>query len=58
MASLIWDEPLPARCREHILSGTYKGIFECHIENDWIMFYHKTSEKIGFYRTGTHSDYL
>ena len=26
MVSLIWEEPLPARCREHILSGNYAGI--------------------------------
>ena len=58
MVSLIWEEPLPALCREHILSGNYAGITECHIEGDWVMLYRRTDEKIGFYYTGTHSDYL
>jgi len=55
---LIWEEPLPARCREHKLSGNYSGITECHIEGDLVMIYRKTTERIGFYYTGTHSDYL
>ena len=58
IVSLIWEEPLPARCREHNLSGNYAGITECHIEGDWVILYRRTDEKIGFYFTGTHSDYL
>jgi len=58
IVSLIWEEPLPARCREHKLSGNYEGITDCHIESDWVMLYRKTDEKIIFYYTGTHSDYL
>jgi len=58
MTKLIWEEPLPAHCREHKLSGNYSGITECHIEGDWLMLYRKTTDKIGFYYTGTHSDYL
>ena len=58
MASLIWEEPLPVFCREHVLSGNYAGITECHIEGDWVMLYRRTAEKIAFYYTGTHSDYL
>ena len=55
---LIWGEPLPERFHEHNLSGTYEGLTDCHIENDWIMLYRKSNEKIVFYYTGTHSDYL
>ena len=58
MIALIWEEPLPVRCREHKLSGNYAGITECHIEGDWVMLYRKTEQRIGFYCTGTHSDYL
>jgi len=58
MASLIWNEPLPAHCREHGLSGNYEGLTDCHIQGDWVMIYRKSNEKIGFYFTGTHSDYL
>jgi mRNA interferase YafQ len=58
IAFLIWDEPLPERCHEHRLSGNYERLTECHIEGDWVMIYRKSEEKIVFYYTGTHSDYL
>jgi mRNA interferase YafQ len=58
MALLIWNEPLPEYCREHGLSGNYEGLTDCHIQGDWIMIYRKSEEKIVFYYTGTHSDYL
>ena len=37
IGNLIWDEPLPAHCREHKLHGTLEGFVECHIEGDWVM---------------------
>jgi mRNA interferase YafQ len=55
---LIWDELLPERSHEHRLSGSYERLTECHIESDWVMIYRKSDEKIVFYYTGTHSDYL
>jgi mRNA interferase YafQ len=58
IAMLIWGEPLPERCREHRLSGNYEGLTDCHIEGDWVMLYRKSEEKVVFYYTGTHSDYL
>jgi len=59
MALLIWNEPLPKRCREHKLHGDLEGFTECHIEGDWIMAYIlEEGEKITFSFTGSHSDYL
>jgi mRNA interferase YafQ len=58
MALLIWSENLPERCREHNLSGDYEGITDCHVEGDWVMLYRKSDEKVVFYYTGTHSDWL
>ena len=29
---IIWEEPLPERCREHRLSGDYSGFTECHVK--------------------------
>jgi mRNA interferase YafQ len=58
MALLIWGEPLPERCREHLLSGNYEGLTDCHIEGDWVLLYRISDEKVVFYYTGTHSDYL
>ena len=58
MVSLIWEEPLPARCREHKLHGDWDGFTECHIEGDWVIMYITGDGKITFANTGTHSDYL
>ena len=56
IACLIWNEPLPDRCREHKLHGDLDGFTECHIEGDWVITYITDGEKITFFRTGTHSD--
>lgn len=32
------DEPLPERCRPHMLSGNWSGHWECHIRADWLLF--------------------
>jgi mRNA interferase YafQ len=53
---LIQEEPLPARCREHWLSGTLEGYIECHVKNDWLLLYYFRDGCIFFARTGTHSD--
>lgn len=52
------DKLLPARCRDHLLQGDYKGYHECHIEPDWLLIYEKkeTIRIISLERTGTHSD--
>ena len=55
---LIWDEPLPERCREHKLHGDWDGFTECHVEGDWVLIYLTNDEKISFSCTGTHSDLL
>lgn len=51
-------EPLPAKYKNHLLSGDYKGYWECHINPDWLLLYEKDTEIriISLYRTGTHSD--
>ena len=56
--SLVWEEPLPDRCREHNLHGDLEGYTECHVESDWVILYKKFGESIYFSYTGTHSDYL
>ena len=52
------DEPLPVQLHNHMLSGDYKGYWECHINPDWLLLYEKDTEIriISLYRTGTHSD--
>ncbi|MBQ6192814.1 MAG: type II toxin-antitoxin system YafQ family toxin [Prevotella sp.] len=52
------DEPLPANLHNHLLSGDYKGYWECHVTPDWLLLYEKDTEIriISLYRTGTHAD--
>lgn len=52
------DEVLPEKYRNHELSGDYKGIWECHILNDWLLLYYKDSDVLvmTLVDTGTHSD--
>ena len=56
IGNLIWDEPLPAHCREHKLHGNLEGFTECHVEGDWVMYYMVSREEFFFSRTGSHSD--
>ena len=30
---------LPARCKDHPLSGDWQGYRDCHIRGDWVLIY-------------------
>jgi len=49
-------ELLPHIARPHKLSGKYDGLWECHIENDWLLIYSVTEKEVLLARTGTHAD--
>ena len=51
-------ELLSPKHRDHVLSGVYAGMRECHIEPDWLLIYEIKDEDLILYlmRTGTHSD--
>lgn len=51
-------EPLPAKYKDHDLSGNYEGCRECHITPDWLLIYEILEGELILYltRTGTHSD--
>lgn len=51
-------EPLPAKNKDHPLSGDYAGCRECHITPDWLLIYETTDKELVLYllRAGTHSD--
>lgn len=53
---LCLEEPLPAKNKDHILSGDWSGCRECHIAPDWLLIYQIGNGIIVFERTGTHSD--
>jgi mRNA interferase YafQ len=47
---------LPAVYRAHKLSGDWRGVWECHIEPDWLLIYIVTEEEVLLIRTGSHID--
>ncbi len=53
---LVRGKKLPDRCRDHELTGPFKGIRDCHLEPDWLLLYEANEEEIVLIRTGTHSD--
>lgn len=56
MTTLMNEEPLPLRHRDHALVGNYRDRRECHIEPDWLLIYKILADEIIFERTGSHSD--
>ena len=52
------DQPLDAKHRNHELSGNFKGVWECHIQPDWLLLYLKDNGALvlTLVDTGTHSD--
>ena len=63
---LLWDVveqlangiSLPDEYRDHMLSGNFKEIRECHIQPDWLLMYEVCDDTLYLYltRTGSHSD--
>ncbi|MDO4607903.1 MAG: type II toxin-antitoxin system YafQ family toxin [Clostridia bacterium] len=51
-------EALPAKYRDHDLTGDYKGCRECHIEPDWLLVYEIVEDVLVLmlYRIGSHSE--
>ena len=49
---------LPMKYRPHKLSADMRGIWECHIQPDWLMTWQQDNEQLLllFLQTGTHSD--
>ena len=50
------DGRLPINFRPHKLTGEYQGLWECHIEPNWLLIYDILSTEIILARTGSHSD--
>lgn len=51
-------QKLPARNKDHALSGNYANCRECHITPDWLLLYEISENELILYltRTGSHSD--
>ena len=55
---LAMGETLPPQYRDHALTGDLAGLRDCHIENDWVLFYKIQGDLLilTLADTGTHSD--
>lgn len=55
---LVEKGKLPKNYKPHLLKGNYQGLWECHIQPDWLLVWeqNETIKLITLYRTGTHSD--
>lgn len=53
---LLADGALPSELRPHKLSGEYDGLWECHLDNDWLLIYDVNPVAVLLFRTGTHDD--
>ncbi len=55
---LAQGETLPAKHRDHSLTGDYIGFRERHIQPDWLLIYRTEGEALMLFlmRTGTHAD--
>lgn len=49
---------LPDKYKPHKLSGDMDGIWECHIQPNWLMTWEQNDQQLTllFLRTGTHAD--
>lgn len=49
---------LPAQYKPHKLAGPLKGLWECHIQPDWLLIWEQRDDELIMLmtRTGTHSD--
>ena len=58
IALLAMGESLPAKNKDHALSGNWVGHRECHILPDWLLVYRIEDDVLvlTLARTGTHSD--
>ncbi|MBQ6152072.1 MAG: type II toxin-antitoxin system YafQ family toxin [Mogibacterium sp.] len=56
--TLLREEDLDPRYKDHALTGNYIGFRECHIQSDWLLIYaiSKSELILTASRTGTHSD--
>lgn len=50
------NEPLPAKYRDHALTGNLKGCRDCHVKPDLVLIYRITDEVLELIRLNSHSE--
>ena len=55
---LVEKGSLPQNYKPHKLSGKYRGLWECHLQSDWLLIWFQYDDKLilQLIDTGTHSD--
>ena len=53
---LVAGEPLDPGHRAHQLIGNMAPLWECHVDNDWLLVWDEDDTTVTLMRTGTHSD--
>lgn len=55
---LVEKGSLPQNYKPHKLSGKYRGLWECHLQPDWLLIWSQDDDKLilQLIDTGTHSD--
>lgn len=58
LSLLASGQPLPARNRDHQLTGSLRDFRECHIEPDWLLLYQIYEDilVLSATATGSHAD--
>lgn len=54
--SLLTQQPLHSKYKDHVLVGNYASRRELHIEPDWLLIYAIERGILYLERTGSHSD--
>ena len=54
--TLVAGEPLEPRHRVHQLTGNMAPLWECHIENDWLLVWDEDETTVTLMQTGSHND--
>ena len=50
------NPPLPAKLREHALTGTFAGCLECHALPDLLLVYARSPQKLTLIAAGPHAE--
>lgn len=53
---LATNTTMPAKYRDHALSGDFVGFRDCHIKPDLVLVYRITENAVELHRLGTHSE--
>lgn len=54
--TLVDQQPLDERYRDHLLIGNWRGCRVCHIQPDWLQIYRVIANELQLVRTGSHAE--